>query len=322
VPLVVREGAVDYALADRSKGPAVWDLRLGQLARWVGLININQVNQSLKTLCARAGQGEPGSPMGDLMVEEGLIDQHQLSALLRVLAAPRDEAEEEVFGNVAAQNEFTTPERAAECLALQKQAAAEGRQAPFIGFVLMEKRYVSDHQVMAILRASQRRGRGLIVEYQDALAAMAPPARTRPVRERKGVKWQSLRRSPVLAIVAATVLLFAVFRIYQTELRGPRARSYPVDIMCKACKARYRQAVKTRAPFVCRECGKSAAFQALKCRNEKCGAVFAWESPPGPEPLWEGRSPPPMMMDAAKLPQCPECEGRRRRAGHAVEGSE
>jgi hypothetical protein len=283
---VVREDAYDYALADRSGGPAPEDRRLGLLARWAGLLHVNQVTEALNAMKRAAASGRTVRPIGDLLIENKWLDEARLSALLRVSATPRDAQAERLFCDVAVQNKFLRPELAEAALADQAGLQRNGQQAPFVGFLLIEKEYMAEPHVAAILKAQDRRGKGLLPEVRQALAAS--PGRGAAAGAEPGRR--TWRRSPVVAAAAVVVIVVALIQMrrFTSGPSPPRGRG---EVICEKCGRTGVIRLRGEGPYACPHCGEREAWWAVRCR--KCKLKFPCKRP--------GGDPPP----------CPRCRDTR-----------
>jgi hypothetical protein len=305
VPLVVPEGAYDYALADRSDGPAPEDHRLARLARWGGLVHANPVADVIRELRKTASSGITIPPIGDALVDKGILTRRAVSGLLRALATPRDPDQERLFCDLAVTNGFITREQAERCLQQQQELADEGHQIPFIGFLLMESRALSDPQVLAIMRAEKRRGKGLLAELEAALGQEKETPKPQAPEAEGLLAEGGWRRSRIVATTAVIVTLAAV-TVMVREWVGEAPSATPMIAMCASCHAHFEIHTAQPPPYTCKQCGRRTAWVAMRCLD--CNHIFL---PVAPD-AHNGANGSPSMTPGQNLvdgrPPCPKCK--------------
>ena len=83
-PAPIIEGAVDYSIADRSKGYAIEDIRFGKIAQWAGFISPYQYNQALAKQKQIAETGQHAPHIAQVLISQKIMDQLQMKAVLEV----------------------------------------------------------------------------------------------------------------------------------------------------------------------------------------------------------------------------------------------
>jgi DNA-directed RNA polymerase subunit RPC12/RpoP len=270
VRLMGPRGSADFLAADRHGGPADADKRFGQLARWAGMVRINQVVHCMAKQREHARGHETVPHIGDVMLQEGFLSKAQVRAVLKAISVDPEDADERDFAS-RLRRDAGIPRQAIErCVGAQRESVTAGHQAPPLANLVIERKVASDQHVAAVLKAQRKEGRGL-------LAVMA-----RAVAEKEGEedlgRVAGWRGSPVVGALAAVLILAGAALIYsvlRTEGSAPTAQLY-----CVECKRLVRRAVRVREegapPMVCKGCGRSALRVARQCR--KCWTLFG-ESP-------------------------------------------
>ena len=152
-------GALHYGLADRSRGPAVEDGRLGCLAYLYDWMSLAQVSACIEAQRAAARSGRIVPRFGDIAVAQGSLTPPQVRALLRLLAIRRPCPEDRRFGALAVEKAYLTPSELDEALREQEALLREHHEAPCLGILLVEKGFLDISQVKEIAE-EQRRSRG------------------------------------------------------------------------------------------------------------------------------------------------------------------
>jgi formylmethanofuran dehydrogenase subunit E len=108
------------------------------------------------------------------------------------------------------------------------------------------------------------------------------------------------RRTQFLLILAAVAVIAgaAIWIVSRLSATGPEQAKPPIYLVCTECGAVYqaRHRLGGDQPRTCEQCGKRAAWFAMRCND--CGAVFPLAPP----------------LDAGghviqEMPTCPACHG-------------
>ena len=114
------------------------------------------------------------------------------------------------------------------------------------------------------------------------------------------------KNSPIAGIVLALVIVIALAFVVKNAM--PKKYSYTADLKCELCDAVYQAKVFSgeRPPYKCIECGKKAAYRALRCMD--CGEIFIQK----PVVYAEDMSEEERMKQEMEMmePKCPECDSR------------
>jgi DNA-directed RNA polymerase subunit RPC12/RpoP len=266
VRLMGPRGSAGFLAADRRGGPAAADKHFGQLARWAGMVSINEVVECMGKQREYARRHEAVPHIGDVMLQEGFLTKAQVRAVLKAISAVPDAAAERDFAT-RLQREAGVPRQAIDaCVAAQRECAAGGHQAPPLANLVIERKVTSDHYVAAVLKAQQKEGRGLL-----AVMARAVAEKEGEDEEGRVAGW---RGSPAIGVLAAVLILAGaavIYSVLRTEGTAPTAQLY-----CVECKRLVWKAVRVHEkgalPMLCDRCGRTALRLARQCR--KCWTIF------------------------------------------------
>jgi len=270
-PLVVVGDSVDYALADRTKGYALEDIRFGKMAQWAGLIAPTQYTAALKKQEGYLGGPRPVPPLGDILRANKGMTPEGITAVLIVRSRERPDGADEDFARRAVNGGHVTADQVAECTAMQERLAADKRDVPPLALLLYEKRYLQENEVQAVLLAQQRQGLGLI----HSILAETEKQQAEPVLKRiLGPPGTPFRRAKI-ALMLALPLILALL-VGRHFFAGAGA----VQVICENCGVRSLIDSSSAWPQKCPDCGKRAAYPAAICT--KCAHIFMVTDPAAP----------------------------------------
>ncbi len=259
-------------------------LRFGRVARWGQLITVGQLVECLVLQWKAKRSGGPTSRLGEMMVEKGYLTPRQVNATLKMQTSRNNVGEQNRFGRIAIQNEFINGEQFGRCIATQEKLAMYGGPPPRLEHIVMEKGYMLESQVRAVLKVQARKfHEGLLESLQRQSMSPARRAMTR---------WSYVRQEhPRLHDFGVTALLviliassFMIFRkmqllehrigvidesgeLHQVSSRNMASRSRKLGkklyfaLYCKRCAVHFplnvvgRQGMKTLLK-PCPKCGK------------------------------------------------------------------
>jgi len=184
----------------------------------------------------------------------------------------RPNKDDEDFGMIALQNNLVEQEALKEMQRAQKDYAQNHNEVPPLGMLMFEKRVLQENQVIAILKAQERKGRGLLHFLKQAIDAN----REETLLERiLGPEDDPVRRRQILI---AGGLGLAVVGIWLKMIFGRKGDM--IDVMCESCGAVYQVPWTDEFPLRCKKCGKESVYWVYKCH--KCGKLFTVHNPQVP----------------------------------------
>ncbi|MBM4087677.1 MAG: hypothetical protein FJ272_23040 [Planctomycetes bacterium] len=243
---------------------------MGKIGVWADLITPYQYNQALTKQKSYLSRDKEAPPLGQVMVEAKMLSETAVAAILGVLARRRPDPDDTDFGQIAVQNKLVDKERIDECTKLQTDYALEHNEVPPLGVMLFEKRCLQENQTIAIYKAQERKGRGLLRDIKTAIEEN----REETLLERIYPKDDPVRQKQV---IVGGILGFIILLIWGKFLFFSGG-AVKIDTYCNACqrvaKAKWSG---EELPMKCKLCGKKEAFAALKCRRD--GEVFGVNDP-------------------------------------------
>jgi len=264
-PVAIIHGALDYTLADRSGGFTAEDVRVGTLAKWVGLITPAQCNQALAMMRSRASGGQACPPIGNILMEQKWANETEVAALIHGAYHKTATPDDEEFGRLALQNGFLTRDQVADIEKWQQEFERRKRDVPAAALLYYEKRYLKENQIVALLRAQQLRSHGPL---HAVWAASEESRRRQSVASTLMGKGQA-KNARLRLLGVAVLFLVAIFVWYHSYYALPNEQ---IDYMCKSCGAIYPARVVRKFPTKCRKCGKREAYYCVQCKN--CGTIY------------------------------------------------
>jgi Zn finger protein HypA/HybF involved in hydrogenase expression len=173
----IEGGASAYNVADRRQGPSIEDSRFGRMAYFAGWLTFEQIAECLRVQRDSAKAGRAAPRFGEVAVARGFLSEDQVRALLRIQVVHQGPAPGDVaFGALAVRRGYLTQEHLDEALQAQKGLLERFREAPLLGILLIEKRFLNSEQVREILGLQAEHGHGPLAELKRlAAAAEAAP---------------------------------------------------------------------------------------------------------------------------------------------------
>jgi len=264
VPVV--GGAVEYALADRSEGYALEDIRFGKIAVWGELISANQYTETLNAQ-RQIGRNSARVPsLGDLLVKQRALTRKQFEAVLRVRARAWQDAAEEEFGETMVSRNLLSRERLLELKRAQMAVAEKGETPPPLSLLAFEKRMLTEKETVVLLQAQARNGKGLLAMLREEIGETVSPGVL--ILGRKGSRERKVR----LGIAAALVPLLLI--IVAGRVAGERVY---VATQCEGCRDMRSAPLDSKWPIKCRKCEEMQVYPLYICR--RCAHKFTVHKP-------------------------------------------
>lgn len=272
-PLVAPGGAVDYYVADRSRGYTAADVRFAQWAKWCEAITPRQYDLAFFKLNRLAQEGSSVPPIHDLMVAEGFLDKDAAVKLLEFLGLPRPSEQDRTFAKALMMTGAVDPSKVEEARQLQAKAAGKYHEVPPLCQLVLERHLLTEGQMLALLRKQEEAGHGTL---RTARQAVAKPAQETAAATL--TKAASLRnpRNRKLAIILACFLLG--LGMWAWHVSASRVWMY---VQCERCTAISRVEWSKTFPVRCPRCEKEYAYYLVVCEN---GHQFTVNSPYVSEP--------------------------------------
>jgi len=265
-------GAVEYVMADRSRGYALEDILLGKLAQWAGMITVNQYSDALNQQRQHVGRGGRVPPLGEVLIKHGALKRRQVEALLALRAGGWQDASEQEFEQIVLESGVLARERMLDGRTAQMAPAEKGETPPPLALVLYEKRLLAEKEIEALLQTQARRGTGLVAM---ALAASAEVPGSVGVEKLLGAKGSTQRKLRIAGMIAAVPILVLI--LY--SIIGGRERL--VETQCDTCtRTGYYFPVTSVWPQKCDRCGKHTVFPRALCL--RCAEKFEVTDPNSP----------------------------------------
>ena len=149
---------------------------LGLLARWAGLLHVNQVRDCTLAQREQARSGSRAQNIAEVMLRAKLLRQEQVNALLSVMAAPPVPDAEAELVTLLVETQKVERAKLERCIEKQKTIGESGRAPPHLALLAVVEKACSDQQVVAALREQKKSDKGL----------RAMPKRSWQVSPRKG----------------------------------------------------------------------------------------------------------------------------------------
>lgn len=125
---------------------------IGNLAVRFHMINDEQLQQAL----LEQGKHQPRSPVGQTLVEMGLLSESQLEFLIGAQRMKALRTKDIKFGRIAVENGFVTESQVEAVLQRQKQEFIKNKKATLIGDILVADGTMSEAQKQSVIEAQQR----------------------------------------------------------------------------------------------------------------------------------------------------------------------
>lgn len=262
-PVTVR-GQSDYERADRTSAYALEDIRFGRLAQWAEFVTPKQVQWALhmQNQAARAGQKVPD--IGTFLIREKLIDRKQLDLILNARRIKPNSKEDIDFGQAARRMGYVNDSQLDELFRRQEADDAAGKDAAPLPLMLVEKRYAQENQMLALLKAAERQGTGLLFRLKGGRKEEDDSEKTAGARFLSGNKSQ---RRGIIAL-AVLVPILAIILLTRVAVIKPAYAS----VKCTKCGAEFAAPADSQWPIKCPDRGEMAVYPLAMCKT--CGTRY------------------------------------------------
>lgn len=262
-PVTVR-GHSDYERADRTAGYALEDIRFGRLAQWAEFATPKQVQWALhmQNQLARAGQKTPD--LAAMLMREKIMDRQQVDLVLNARRIKPSSKEDVDLGQAAKRMGYVTDAQLADLFNKQEATDAAGNDAAPLPLMLVERRYVQENQMLALLKAAERQRSGLLYRMKRAPGAEEEGGPTLAGKLLGGSPSQ--RKSKIaLAVLIPILLIILLSRV---------AVLTPVyaTVKCTKCGAEFAAPADSVWPIKCPDRGEEAVYPMAMCTQ--CGARY------------------------------------------------
>ena len=243
----------------RPAGSPVEEDRFARVALWGSLITSEQFAECVEEQKRRAAAGDEVPSLPQLLIDRGHLRPRHAHAVFRVMTTRSSEQWRNQFGQVALRKGFVSEEQLRECLEEQTRLVMSTGSAPILGHLLLERGYMTEARVLAILRVQAHRQLGALHDLEAAL---------RPGRARAAAFLGRHRRALALCALALGLAAAAALGAWAHAVV---AAPTTYDLVCDHCG--YRARLPADA-FVepCTRCGKGQMLTPLHCAA--CGADF------------------------------------------------
>ncbi len=264
LPVPVSGAAVDYALADRSKGYAIEDIRFAKLALWSGLISSTQYQEAFNEQNEFVAAKASPPPIGQILEKRKALRKIESDAIIQYRILERPSPDDAEFARLALQAKYTTEDRIQECLERMDQDKKLGREPAPLACLLYEKRYLQENQVLALVQKQLAKGGGLA-------AAIRKQVQKNDVRfldktlGPKGSPRRALRMAMLGVLGVILVAYLSTFLFSSASIR--------VATRCHNCGVRSAMAYDTPWPAKCPECSATvpSVYPLAVCM--RCGEL-------------------------------------------------
>ena len=154
-------GAIRYSVADRRSGPSIEDTRLGRMGYFAGWLDFAQIATCLQDQKEAADREEEAPKFGQAAVARGFLADSQVVALLRTQVIHNGPPTHEMsLGALAVGQGLISQPQLDECLLLQKSLLWRYEEAPLLGILLTEKKFLTSDEVKGLLETQAEQGVG------------------------------------------------------------------------------------------------------------------------------------------------------------------
>jgi DNA-directed RNA polymerase subunit RPC12/RpoP len=251
----------EYADADRTQGFAPEDIRLGRLAQWADLISAKQLQRILFQQGQMANSGEKVDDLATILLKEKVLTRKQVGLLHKARCVVPGNTEDIKFGIQVVKKGLATEDQVRDCIHIQQESDDTGSEAPPLPLVLHEKRLVKEGHILALLKAAELKGFGLLHRIHHGGPQFDGGAKD-------GNRIRTLLSLPaVQAPLAILIMMIALF-IWLGAFSGAEPR---VKVRCKFCGAETGKPANSVWPLKCDQpsCGKRGFAPIGMCQN--CG---------------------------------------------------
>ncbi len=276
-PVVADGGAVDYCIADRSRGYAQPDIRFAQWAKWAELISPRQYELAfIKQQRYLQAKKQP-PPIHRIMVEEGWLTEKQAAGLLEFMCKKRPDRDDERFAGAVLKAGLAEEGDVRKARKLQEKISRKANETPALCQVMLEKHILNETRTVSVLRKLQDMGMGSLTSVSEVLKGPA-----RAGEKGAGLKKALAENTHILkqaSIIMALFLVAAVVWWWQVYESPDRFLA-----VCDACGQVNELVWSPHSPHECPECGEQSAFPARICKE---GHIFPARNPYHPVPCPE-----------------------------------
>ena len=258
-PLVAPGGAVDYCVADRSKGYAPADVRFAQWAKWCGLITPYQYEVAFIKQNRQIQEGLDPLPVHQVLIRDGALTERQAVRLLEFLSRPRPDEDDGRFVQTLLATGSVDAEKVRQTQALQLKAAAKYHELPPLGQLLMERHVITEAQMLAVFKLQQQSGYGALKVALDMAVGPAAQKRLPALREALSLRDPHTRK---VALVAGLFLLGIGLWWRQAVASAPT-----MYVKCSRCNEISKVRAAKTFPVECPKCERKRAFFVKLCPN-------------------------------------------------------
>jgi len=230
-----------------------------RLALWGDVITSKQFADCVEEQRAFAEADEPVPTLATLLVRKGYIRREHADAVLRATTTRTPEEWRHQFGQIALREGHVTEAQLREGLELQTRLIMGTGSAPFLGHILIERGYMTEAQVLAILKVQEEHHIGLLHDLQ----ALLRPGERRSVRFVR----RHLRAVRALAFAAAVGVAGLVGAWLYSLAAAPPA----FELLCDRC-GHHSAAPASAVGRACPRCGGGEMCTSLWC--SKCRVAF------------------------------------------------
>lgn len=262
MPVPVVGLAIDYALADRSQGYAIEDIRFAKIAQWAGFLTPVQYQEAFNRQNDFVSAKGAVPPIGDILRDMRALTKVQHDFVIEYRRRERPNKEEKEFARMALQGKFATGDQIEACLRTQISDKEMGHDPAPLACVLYEKRFMQENQIQALIQKQSENESGLMREAAEYVEENT----VTPIERVLGIKGSSDRKMR-LAAVGVLVLVGLVLLG-----RGVvAARAVPIATICVNCDVRGAMPHNTPWPAECPECRAKPPTVYPLAICERCG---------------------------------------------------
>jgi hypothetical protein len=260
-PVVEIARRSDYAGADRSQGFAREDIRFGRLAQWAEIISPRQLQRALFRQSRMGADSGRIKDLAALLLKDKALTKSQVERIHQARNVVPGNTEDMQFGIAVVQNGLATDRQVKECLRIQQELYDTGSDVPPLPLLLYEKRYVKEGHILALLKASELKGGGLLHRIKHGARVVDHDAERRPGRLRTVLSLPAVQVTILLLAIGVGILMWGGFLGGGAALR--------TKVKCSHCGAETGRPVGSKWPLTCEVCGKEGFVPIGICL--KCG---------------------------------------------------
>jgi len=233
--------------------------RFVRTALWASMITSDQLVDCVdeQITCAMDGGDIPSLP--EMLVAKGKLRRDQAEAIRGAMNTHVRRQRRDQFGQLALRQGYIGSKQLRDCLDHQAALLLGSDPVPILGHILIEHGYMTDDQVLEVLRTQQRARRGALYDLHTALC---------PIRKRVA---RMLRKHRGALAVAVVVMGTVIAGVAATRLHAIVSAPARIHLVCGQCGGEaWLDASRIAQP--CTKCGKGTMFAALRCA--KCRLTF------------------------------------------------